>query len=228
MFTFVICKHISMIDEQQLNTLFPSFERALVSNMAEKAIVREYSAGEPLMKTGQNIRSTYIITKGLVKVYREDEEGDEFFMYYLQPGQACALSLIDATRQETCEIMARAMTDTEIIGIPLEYVDKWMTEYKSWYQYVLETYRFRFEELLTTIDHIAFRHMDERLLSYLQKKQDTLKARRIPVSVTEIATDLNSSREVISRLLKKLVDRGQVRMDKSFLEVLDLDLREEA
>jgi len=217
-----------MIDEQQLNTLFPSFERALVSNMAEKAIVREYSAGEPLMKTGQNIRSTYIITKGLVKVYREDEEGDEFFMYYLQPGQACALSLIDATRQETCEIMARAMTDTEIIGIPLEYVDKWMTEYKSWYQYVLETYRFRFEELLTTIDHIAFRHMDERLLSYLQKKQDTLKARRIPVSVTEIATDLNSSREVISRLLKKLVDRGQVRMDKSFLEVLDLDLREEA
>src|SRR5262245_4455781 len=128
MFTFVIRKHITMIDEQQLNTLFPSFERELVSNMAEKAVVREYSAGESLMKTGQNIRSTYIITKGLVKVYREDEEGDEFFMYYLQPGQACALSLIDATKQETCEIMARAMTDTEIIGIPLEYMDKWMTE----------------------------------------------------------------------------------------------------
>lgn len=218
-------KHITMIDEQQLNTLFPSFERDLVSDMAEKGSVREYSAGELLMKTGQNIRSTYLITKGLVKVYREDEQGDEFFIYYLQPGQACALSLIDATKQETCEIMARAMTDTECISIPLENMDKWMTEYKSWYHFVLESYRTRFEELLTTIDHIAFRHMDERLLLYLQKQQDTLKTKRFPVSITEIAADLNSSREVISRLLKKLADKEQIRLEKNFIEILHLDIK---
>ena len=142
-------------------------------------------------------------------------------------GSKRMITAIDATKQETCEIMARAMTDTECISIPLENMDKWMTEYKSWYHFVLESYRSRFEELLTTIDHIAFRHMDERLLLYLQKQQDTLKTKRLPVSITEIAADLNSSREVISRLLKKLVDRGQVRMDKSFLEIIDLDLREE-
>jgi len=223
--TFVLSKHTTMIDEQQLNELFPSFERDLVTNLADKAVIREIPAGQLLMKTGQNFRSTLIITKGLVKVYREDEEGDEFFMYYLQPGQACALSLICATKQETSQIMARAVSDTEVISIPLEYMDKWMTEYKTWYHFVLESYRSRFEELLITIDHIAFRHMDERLLFYLQKQQDTLKTRRLPVSITEIAADLNSSREVISRLLKKLADKGQIRLDKNFVEILHLDIK---
>lgn len=212
-----------MIDERQLNTLFPSFERDLVSNMAEKATIREFRAGQLIMKTGQNIRSTMLITKGLVKIYREDEEGNEFFMYYLQPGQACALSMICATKQETSQIMARAVTETESIAIPLEYMDRWMTEYKSWYHFVLESYRARFEELLVTVDHIAFRHMDERLLFYLQKQQDTLNTRHIPISITEIATDLNSSREVISRLLKKLADKGHIHMEKNFLEIVNLD-----
>lgn len=213
-----------MIDEKQVSELFPSFERELVSDMAGQAVIREFPAGQLLMRTGQNIRSTMLVTSGLVKVYREDEEGGEFFMYYLQPGQACALSMICATRQETSEIMARAMTDTEVIAIPLEYMDRWMTEYKTWYHFVLESYRSRFEELLVTVDHIAFRHMDERLLFYLQKQQETLKTKRLPVSVTEIAADLNSSREVVSRLLKKLADKGHIRMDKNFVEILHLDL----
>lgn len=213
-----------MIDEKQVSGLFPSFERELVRDVAGQAVIREYRAGQLLMRTGQNIRSTMLVTSGLVKVYREDEEGGEFFMYYLQPGQACALSMICATRQETSEIMARAMTDTEVIAIPLEYMDKWMTEYKTWYHFVLESYRSRFEELLETVDHIAFRHMDERLLFYLQKQQETLKTKRLPVSVTEIAADLNSSREVVSRLLKKLADKGYIRMDKNFVEIVHLDL----
>lgn len=213
-----------MIDEQQVQTLFPTFERDLVTNVSGKATIREFRAGQLLMKTGQNIRATMLITKGLVKIYREDDEGNEFFMYYLQPGQACALSMICATKQETSQIMARAVTDTESISIPLEYMDKWMTEYKTWYHFVLESYRARFEELLVTVDHIAFRHMDERLLFYLQKQQDTLKTRRLPISITEIAADLNSSREVISRLLKKLADKGHIRMEKNYLEILHLDL----
>lgn len=220
----MIPKHLIMIDEQQITGLFPSFQEDLVNDLAAHATIREIPAGQQLMKTGQNIRATMLITKGLVKIYREDEDGNEFFMYYLQPGQACALSMICATRQETSEIMARTMTDTEVISIPLEYMDKWMTDYKSWYHFVLESYRSRFEELLVTIDHVAFRHMDERLLFYLQKQHDTLGSAKLPVSITEIAADLNSSREVISRLLKKLADKGHIRMDKNTLEILNLDL----
>jgi CRP/FNR family transcriptional regulator len=215
-----------MVEERVIHNLFPDFEPALLRNLAEKATIREFSAGEQIMKTGQNIRYTLLVTSGLVKIYREDEEGAEFFMYYLQPGQACALSMICAIRQETSQIMARAVTDTECVTIPLEYMDKWMMEYRSWYHFVLGSYRSRFEELLTTVDHIAFRHMDERLLFYLQTQQETLKTRRLPVSATEIAVDLNSSREVISRLLKKLADQGHINLHRNFVEILHLDFKD--
>ena len=213
-----------MVEEAQIRSLFPFFERDLIHSMSEKAEMRDFTAGELLMKTGQNIRSTLLIVKGLVKIFREDEEGNEFFMYYLQPGQACALSMICATRQETSGIMARAVTDTESISVPLEYMDKWMTQYKTWYHFVLESYRSRFEELLLTVDHIAFRNMDERLLFYLKRQQETLNANHFPISITEIASDLNSSREVISRLLKKLTDKGLIRLDRNQLEIIHLDI----
>jgi CRP/FNR family transcriptional regulator len=213
-----------MVDEEKINALFPSFERELVGAMSEKADIKEFPAGQLMMKTGQNIRSTLLITRGLVKIFREDADGNEFFMYYLQPGQACALSMICATKHETSQIMARAMTDTESISIPLEYMDKWMTQYRSWYHFVLESYRARFEELLITVDHIAFRNMDERLLFYLEKQKETFKSNRLQLSNTEIASDLNSSREVISRLMKKLADRKLIRIDRNFVEILHLDL----
>lgn len=213
-----------MVEEERIRQLFPSFESGLVRNMADKAEVREYRESQMLMRTGQHFRSTMLILEGLVKIYREDDEGNEFFMYYLRPGQACALSMICATRQETSQIKAQAVTDTETISIPLEWMDKWMTEYKSWYHFVLESYRARFEELLVTIDHVAFRNMDERLLFYLKNQQETLGTNRISSSITEIAADLNSSREVISRLLKKLSDKGHIRMDRNTLEIIRLDL----
>ena len=208
-----------MADVKSIPQLFPGFERELSETLEEVGEIRHIKAGEMLMKTGQNIRSTMLILDGLVKVYREDEEGNEFFMYYLQPGQACALSMICATKQETSEIMAKADKDTEVITIPLSYMDEWMTKYKTWYYFVLETYRSRFEELLTTIDQIAFRNMDERLVFYLKKHQQTLNTN----SFTEIAQELNSSREVISRLMKKLSEKGLVKLHRSHVEIVDLD-----
>jgi CRP/FNR family transcriptional regulator len=131
--------------------------------------------------------------------------------------------VIGASRRETSQIKARAITGAEAISIPLESMDRWMTEFRTWYHFVLESYRARFEELLSTIDHIAFRNMDERLLFYLRKQMDTLKTTRLTVSATGIAADLNSSREVISRLLKKLADRGDIRMDRNGIEIVRLD-----
>lgn len=202
---------------------FPDFETALVNELGDKADLVSIPAGTPLLRTGQNIRATMLIVKGLVKVFREDDEGNEFFMYYLHPGEACALSMICATRQETSGIMAKAVTDTEVVKVPLEYMDQWMTRYKTWYHFVLETYRSRFEELLVTIDHVAFRNMDERLVFYLKKHQQSLHSNIIPLAFTEIAQELNSSREVISRLMKKLSEKGLVKLHRSHIEIIDLN-----
>jgi CRP/FNR family transcriptional regulator len=213
-----------MVAPDKISRLFPSFEKGLVDNIAEKAQEHSFKEGDLLMKTGQNIRSTILILDGRIKIFREDQEGNEFFMYYLHPGQACALSMICATKQEASQIMAKAATDTEVISIPIEYMDAWMLTFKSWYYFVLETYRSRFEELLLTVDHIAFRNMDERLLFYLKRQQQTLKSNTLRISNTEIATELNSSREVISRLLRKLAERGCIKIDRQQIELIDLKI----
>lgn len=203
-------------------SLFPSFENELIADL-EKQEVRVYPGGAQLIRTGEYFRSTMLVTKGVVKVYREDEEGNEFFMYYLEPGQACALSIVCASESKASQVMAVAIQDTEVVVIPLQTVDEWMMKYRSWYRYVQDTYRFRFEELLIVIDHIAFRNMDERLVFYLKRHQQKLQSNVINTSFKDIATDLNSSREVISRLMKKLADKGLIRLHRTHFEIVDLD-----
>jgi CRP/FNR family transcriptional regulator, anaerobic regulatory protein len=212
-----------MLAQDEIKKLFPLFEPSLVEEMSTICSMRSFSDGDFLMKTGQYIRSTMIILSGLVKVYREDEEGDEYFMYYIEPGQACALSLVCSLKQNISELTARAVGDVEVITIPLDKMDAWMMRYKTWYQFVLGTYRTRFEELLTTIDQVAFRNMDERLVFYLKKNAGTLKTNIIPFTHAEIATELNSSREVISRLMKKLADKGMVKIHRNSVEIIDLE-----
>ena len=202
--------------------LFPAFEKELQLEIQAQGEIRSFKTEEQLMRTGQYFRSTMLILNGLVKIYREDDDGNEFFMYYLQPGQACALSMVCAAEHKRSAIMAKAVKDTEIIAIPLHFMEEWMGKYKSWNQFVIGTYRSRFEELLNTIDHIAFRGMDERLEFYLKKHQETMKTNLITINHQEIANELNSSREVISRLLKKMEQFGKVKLQRNAIEIIQL------
>lgn len=200
-----------------LTKIFPSLETDLVSELEKKASVNSYIAGEKLVKKGQYFRSALIVIEGLVKIYREDDDGNEFFIYYLEPGQACALSMICASRQETSEIMAVAIKDTEVLTVPFNIIDEWMTKYKSWSNFVLSTYRQRFEELLVTLDHVAFRNMDERLEFYLKRQAEKL-GNNLQLTHQQIADDLNSSREVISRLLKNMEKNKRLVLHRSSIE----------
>ncbi len=198
--------------------LFPQFEPELISIMERESSFKSYKAGEVIMRKGQYIRSTVLVLEGRVKIYRENEEGGEFLMYYLQPGEACAVSMICAVQSEASEVMARAEEDTELLMLPIQLMDELMNKYKSWYQFVIRTYRSRFDELLTVIDNIAFRNMDERLEFYLQRHMQATGKSHIELSHQQIAEDLNSSREVISRLLKKMEQRGLVSLHRNMIE----------
>lgn len=141
-------------------------------------------------------------------------------MYYIQPGSACALSMICSTRQQTSEVKAKAVEQTTVLAVPTSLMDELMKQYQTWYYFVLDTYRSRFEELLVVIDHIAFKSMDERLAAYLEKLHQDLNSRRLTVTHAEIANDLNSSREVISRLLKKMEQQKKLVLHRSYIEYL--------
>jgi len=184
-----------------------------------------FEQGENIVKTGQYFKSILLVIEGLIKVYREDEEGNEYFMYYLEPGQGCVFSMIHTGRPEKSAVMGKVVKDTSVIAVPLEYLNQWMQEYKTWYQFVLESYRKDFEKLLTTFDHTAFRSMDAKLLHYLRREQEVHKNNLILINKAEIARELNSSREVISRLMKKLAERGMIKvLKKQFIEIINLDI----
>ena len=210
------------MDVNQIRNIFPNLEEGLYHEILKHGIIKEVKAGDTLLKVGQTIRSTMLIVEGLVKLYREDDGGKEFFIYHLDAGQACSLSMVCAAKNETSEVLAKALTDTTVLAIPLEYMEQWMSKYKSWYQFVITSYRNRFEELLKTIDAIAFTNMDERLEYYLKKQVEKL-GDNLKITHQEIANDLNSSREVISRLLKKMELKNCLIIHRNSIEWLKKD-----
>jgi CRP/FNR family transcriptional regulator, anaerobic regulatory protein len=198
---------------------FPSFEPELLDTIADNGTIKTFGPDEMLMNVGQYFRSTMLVVKGNIKVYREGEEGEEFYIYMIGPGEACALSMVCAFKQESSEIKAKTAEETEVIMLPIELMDNLMQKYRSWYYFVLETYRTRFEELLNLIDNIAFKSLDERLEFYLKGQAEKF-GKTLNFTHQQIAYDLNSSREVITRLLKKMEQRGMVKIERNSLTVL--------
>ena len=206
-----------MVEQKQIRDLFPGLEEGLYEELIKYGEFKEVPAGTSILRVGQTIRSMMLVVEGVVKLYQEDDEGDEFFIYHIQPGQACAVSMVCAYQQEKSQVLARAMTDVTLLSVPLEYMDNWLSQYKSWHYFVIRTYRPRYEELLNTIHEIAFRNMDERLEFYL-KRQVKQSGKHVKLTHQEIANDLNSSREVISRLMKKMEKNGWIIIHRNSFE----------
>ncbi|MNF28101.1 Global nitrogen regulator [compost metagenome] len=204
----------------QIKKTFPSFSNELIADIEENDSIQSFETGTTIMRTGQYIKNTVLVIKGKIKVYREGEDGGEFFMYYLQPGQACAISMVCATKNEKSQVMAKVVEDVELIMVPLALMDKWMMKHRSWYEFVIYTYRSRFEEVLEVIDSIAFRAMDERLEFYLKRHRDACGCNDLKLSHQEIASELNTSREVISRLLKKMEQRNLLKLHRNHIELI--------
>jgi CRP/FNR family transcriptional regulator, anaerobic regulatory protein len=202
--------------------LFKDIESGLWRELQEKGRIMEIKAGETLLQSGQHIRNTMIVLDGLVKLFRENDDGAEFFMYHLHPGDGCALSLICDRSFSSSATTNKTVSVTALAVMALEHTEQWTRQYRSWYQFVVGTYRKRYEELLETIDHIAFQNLDERLEFYLLRHQKSLGTHILDFTNTQIAQELNSSREVVSRLMKKLAEKGKIRLLKSGIEIIKL------
>lgn len=206
----------------QLQTIFPQLDEELLAHLEAIGQVTTFEEGSMLMRPGQYFKNSLLILDGRVKLYREGDDGEEFFLYYLEQGSACALSMICAAKNETSAIKAKAMSPVKALAIPIQYMDGLMRDYKQWYYFVLETYRSRFEELLEVIDHVAFHSMDQKLEFYLKRQFESFKSNKITVTHQEIADDLNSSREVISRLLKKMESQNRITITRNEITRIDL------
>ncbi len=203
-----------MIQKEILKKIFPDWEEGLYEAILNEAELREAKSGTTLLKMGQNIKSAMLVVEGTVKLYQEGEDGGEYFMYHLNPGEACAVTLVCNYHHEQSHVLAKAVTDIQYLAIPIEFMEKWLNEFKSWHYFVIKTYRSRYEELLKTINAVAFKNMDERLEFYI-KRQVSQFGNTLHLTHQEIANDLNTSREVISRLLKKMENNGWIEMNRN-------------
>jgi CRP/FNR family transcriptional regulator len=199
----------------QLQQIFPQFDSELIKYLETIGKVEEFEEGTMLMRRGQYFKNSLLILDGRVKLYREGDDGEEFFLYYLEKGNACALSMICAAKNETSAIKAKAISPVKALAIPIQHMDGLMKNHRQWYYFVLETYRARFEEVLEMIDQVVFHSMDQKLEFYLKRQFEAFGGKKIMITHQEIADDLNSSREVISRLLKKLESEKRISISRN-------------
>lgn len=211
-----------LIIKKILKEHFPDFSPGLIDDIAEVSELRDFADKATLMDVGNYIKSVPLMYEGMMKIYREDDDGNELFLYYMYPGQACAISFVCAEKERKSKVRALTVRPSKFIFFPIKYMDKWMLKHKTWYQFVLQSFNERFEDVLKTIDEVTFHNMDERLVIYLKKNVKAYKSNKLVVSHQDIANELNSSREVISRLLKKLERTGKIKMGRGRIEIIDL------
>ncbi len=198
------------------------FEEPLLAEIAEVGVLREVAAGEKLLEIGEYIRGMPLLLSGVIKILREDRDGDELLLYYLEQGDTCSMTMSCCMGQTRSEIRAVAETDARLVMVPVRKMEEWTARYLSWRTFVFESYNQRLNELFQAIDSIAFMNMDERLIQYLREKMRIADEPIIRNTHREIAYDLHSSRVVISRLLKKLERMGKIELHRNHIKVLDL------
>lgn len=198
------------------------FEEELITEIETLAERASFSAGNVIMDYGQIVRQMPIITKGSVKISRQDEDGHELFLYYINQYETCAMTFTCCMMRNSSEIKAVAEDDVEMLLLPVDVMDKWMMKYPTWKSYIMRTIMLRFNELLKTIDQIAFQQLDERLIHYLNEKSKTHNSTLLNLSHQTIADDLATSRVVISRLLKKLENDKKILLYRNQIKIMQV------
>lgn len=199
------------------------FEDALINEILQVGTYKEVPEGFKLIEVGSYVQGMPLLVSGAIKVLRDDKNGDELLLYYLEKGDTCSMTMTCCMGQTKSEIRAIAETDTKLIMIPIRKMEEWTAKYKSWRNFVFDSYHSRLNELLHTMDSIAFDNMDERLLSYLKEKARVNNDNILRNTHQEIAYELHSSRVVISRLLKKLENLDRIILHRNYIEIINLD-----
>ena len=196
------------------------FEPKLLEEFESNATEVKVKAGETILDYGQIVRNMPIIASGTVKVSRQDEDGREILLYYVNAKESCAMTFTCCMEQFPSEIKAVAEDDVVMLNIPIAVMDEWLRKYSSWKSFVMGTIRNRFNEMLHTIDQIAFQKLDERLKSYLSQKAKNSGSKLLNLSHEDVANDLATSRVVVSRLLKKMENENMLLLYRNQIKLL--------
>jgi CRP/FNR family transcriptional regulator len=211
---------MSNLSVAEFQQVFPDiYERETAEAILEIGKLKKLRADDWMVDIGDPIVYMPLLLKGQLRILREDDEGHELLLYYIRPGETCAMSLTCCSGNAVSNVRAIAEEDTELLLLPIQIIDEWTTKYPSFKSFILKTYQKRFEELLNTIDSIAFHNLDDRLSQLLKQKSEK-EGSELKTTHQELANQLNSSREVISRLLKQMERKGKIQMGRNKITLL--------
>lgn len=193
----------------------------LLDRLLEKGQFLTFESGKTLMEPGQFVKAVPLVLEGSIKIMRVDEDGKELFLYYLEPGETCALSLTCCSASKPSEIKAVIEEKATLLFIPIQVHEQLTDEFKQWKDFVSTTYQHRFQEMLTVLDAVAFKRMDERLMNYIVTKMKQLKTNELHTTHQEVANELGTAREVISRLLKQLEKKKWIELGRNVIYIRD-------
>lgn len=206
------------------NILTTNAELSLSTQMKDKLYgvgsVKQYKEGDIIMNENSYIRAIPIVLEGSIRVMRTDEEGKEILLYYIRPGESCIMSFLGGIHQETSKVKAVAEEDVEILFIPIEQAGLLIKENSEWLDYIFRLYHKRFEELLSVVNEVAFKKMDDRILHYLKEKQKLSGSNVIAITHQELAEELGTARVVVSRLLKQLEGEGRLKLGRNKISLV--------
>ncbi len=222
---FTIYKEVNnqeVILKEKLSDYYSDvFEKELIDEIVKVGHFDKIKSGELMIDIGEDMTHIPLILNGVVKIIRKEKEGEELVLYFLERGDTCAISFVNCINRKQSIFKGVVERDMEAIFLPVEHIDDWLTKFKSWRHFIIDSYHFRLIEMVESIDSLAFMKMHERLFKYLTDKVQITKNVELEITHQEIANDLNSSRVVITRLIKQLHDEGKIYSTRNKIRVLD-------
>ncbi|WP_242087449.1 Crp/Fnr family transcriptional regulator [Aestuariivivens sediminis] len=192
----------------------------LIEEISKIGLLQSFEKNDIIIDIGETLKFIPLLLSGHIKILREDNEGNELLIYFLEAGETCTMSLTCCMGTSKSKIRAVAEKESTLIMVPVQNMLEWFNNNESWRIFILESYQMRFDEMLDAIDNIAFMKMDERLYKYLRNKSQLNNSKSIIVKHQDIAEDLHTSRVVISRLLKQLENEHKIKLSRNKIELL--------
>lgn len=207
---------------EKLNDYYSNiFEEELLDEIVKVGYYDKVKSGKLMIDVGEDMTHIPLLLNGVVKIIRHEKEGEELVLYFLERGDTCAISFVNCINRKKSIFKGVVEQDMEAIFLPVEHIDDWLMKYKSWRHFIIDSYHYRLIEMVESIDSLAFMKMNKRLFKYLTDKVKITKNVTLEITHQEIANDLNSSRVVITRLLKQLHDKGKIYSTRNKIKVLD-------
>ncbi len=199
------------------DSLFQSLLKDEVSNFGQ---LKKFTAGSVIQQEDSYIKAIPLVLNGSLKVMRTDADGHEILLYYITPGESCIMSFLGGIHNETSKVKAIVEEDAEILFIPVEKASEWVKKFPEWSDFIFRLYHKRFEELLTAVNAIAFQKLDTRLLQLLKQKSELYQSKEIKVTHQQLADELGTAREAVSRVMKQMENEGLVQLSRNKITLL--------